>query len=467
MLVLAHGRAIALDAKGDAAGKVHKRAESVANHSGVMGKQMALRDADHLDDVQVEEGGRRIVGGVLASKFKWAALMSQMGGKPTTCTLEIIADRWMLTAAHCILNDNSDGYAEAGPGKTTILYGCLSITDETKCKVADAKRYVPHPCYTPSLEQDHDDIALIELTEPVEPFGGDMALVNGLNGSVDLPEGSNVFISGFGAMQPDGSDIRSSRLLEVQVKTATKNLCVAANPDSSSNNFINFDHVVCTGGEEGKDSCNGDSGGPAMLNKDGERWVVGVLSKGSQLPDDTPNCAVDGRYSLYTLVDKYGSWIYDTIHGKDFVCDTCPCVGVAPEFVRSDGKMSAFVHILLLFDINADELSTGLKYQNIKKAFATASGAPEEIITLTTVAVRRGLRRGTERRVQTSMVTVQFEFATADQATELRNSLTVEDVRRELELVGLKANTIQILDEGSNLDDATTQLINKGIPPQN
>jgi len=28
-------------------------------------------------------------------------------------------------------------------------------------------RYIAHPCYTPSNDQDHDDIALIQLSEPV------------------------------------------------------------------------------------------------------------------------------------------------------------------------------------------------------------------------------------------------------------------------------------------------------------
>jgi len=36
-----------------------------------------------------------------------------------------------------------------------------------------------------------------------------------------------------------------------------KEACIAANPFSYNKKYINFDHIVCTGGIAGKDSCNG------------------------------------------------------------------------------------------------------------------------------------------------------------------------------------------------------------------
>jgi len=36
-----------------------------------------------------------------------------------------------------------------------------------------------------------------------------------------------------------------------------KEACIAANPYSYGRQYINFDHIVCTGGIAGKDSCNG------------------------------------------------------------------------------------------------------------------------------------------------------------------------------------------------------------------
>ena len=48
--------------------------------------------------------------------------------------------------------------------------------------------------------------------------------------------------------------------MEVQVQTVSKHVCKDANPYAAYKKYIDFDHVLCTGGMVGKDSCNGDSG---------------------------------------------------------------------------------------------------------------------------------------------------------------------------------------------------------------
>ena len=106
-------------------------------------------------------------------------------------------------------------------------------------------------------------MALIELSPALTDFPqSSYALVNGLNGSVgELFENSPLYLAGFGATMPDGT-VRASELQEVKVQTVSKERCIEANPYSHSQSYINFDHVVCTGGVAGKDSCNGDSGNP-------------------------------------------------------------------------------------------------------------------------------------------------------------------------------------------------------------
>ena len=201
-------------------------------------------------------GSRRIVGGSPASgDYLWATLISKLGGRPTTCTGSLISNRWMVTAAHCLLTQDNSGYETAGPDKTTIQFGCVDLAH---CQTVDATRYVPHPCYTPSNDQDHDDIALVELAQPVQ--GIDFALVNGLNGSVSIRDGADVVLAGFGTQQASGRGPRASHLMEVQVQTVSKHVCKDANPYAAYKKYIDFDHVLCTGGMVGKDSCNGDSG---------------------------------------------------------------------------------------------------------------------------------------------------------------------------------------------------------------
>lgn len=37
--------------------------------------------------------------------------------------------------------------------------------------------------------------------------------------------------------------------------------------------------------------------------------MVGVLSKGSELPSNTPDCGVEGRYGVYTRISKYSDFL--------------------------------------------------------------------------------------------------------------------------------------------------------------
>jgi len=66
---------------------------------------------------------------------------------------------------------------------------------------------------------------------------------------------------------------------------------------------------LCAGGEDGKDSCNGDSGGPLMArrNKLSPWQVVGVVSGGTSV------CGV-GAPGIFTRVTQYRQWIKDNLN---------------------------------------------------------------------------------------------------------------------------------------------------------
>ena len=73
---------------------------------------------------------------------------------------------------------------------------------------------------------------------------------------------------------------------------------------------IDPDSQICAGGEKGKDSCNGDSGGGLFWRKgtledadSAEPWyLIGIVSFGSR------SCGI-GRPAVYTRVSAFLGWI--------------------------------------------------------------------------------------------------------------------------------------------------------------
>uniref|UniRef100_A0A1B6ML49 Peptidase S1 domain-containing protein n=2 Tax=Graphocephala atropunctata TaxID=36148 RepID=A0A1B6ML49_9HEMI len=73
-----------------------------------------------------------------------------------------------------------------------------------------------------------------------------------------------------------------------------------------------FSTQMCAGGEPGKDSCSGDSGGPLMtpytIGSSTRYFLVGIVSMGPK------QCGADPKPGVYTAVTKYIKWILDNIY---------------------------------------------------------------------------------------------------------------------------------------------------------
>jgi secreted trypsin-like serine protease len=98
------------------------------------------------------------------------------------------------------------------------------------------------------------------------------------------------------------SEVVSSVKRKVDVEVVSNEACQRAFP---SKNITTTQ--ICAGGEEGKDSCNGDSGGPLMRDHVIDRlhfwYLVGVVSYGSR------NCGTKDMPGVYTRVSEYIAWI--------------------------------------------------------------------------------------------------------------------------------------------------------------
>ncbi|MGE0174624.1 MAG: trypsin-like serine protease [Oligoflexales bacterium] len=224
----------------------------------------------------------------------------QISGGP--CTAGIIAPKVLLTAAHCVTDDN------LRPKYTvTFRTQSRSATNVDKLEILTSTNVVVHPQYdakAEKLEQADSDIALIMLNE-------EQSL---LNGYIPLPIAAPNFPI------PDPA---TERVVGVLAGFGFNNL--PANPapqpifgilmktKSTLTDVTKSGRLKFVAGEGEGALCGGDSGGPGFFETANGFVVVGVnimsgCSKGFK----------DGKWSILNDVRFYHDWIRGTIAKTGF-----------------------------------------------------------------------------------------------------------------------------------------------------
>ncbi len=203
----------------------------------------------------------------------------------------MIADHWVLTAAHCIDQQKVDkGYR--------VRLGTIDIDDNSGVTYR-IDRMVMHGRY--DAERHLNDIALVhfvadQLTDPSK--AGPIARIRLYGTNIaEGPIGPDVpvTVSGWGRTSEGDKAELSSTLLEADLTTLECNSV----PDYRGH-ITAF--MLCAGAS-GKDSCQGDSGGPLVLTY-GEPVLVGVASWGV-------GCGENAHPGVYVRIDRdhYLNWI--------------------------------------------------------------------------------------------------------------------------------------------------------------
>jgi len=249
----------------------------------------------------------RIVGGseTEVNEYPWIAAFDFNGvdgTSPGGCAASLVANNWAVTASHCFYN--TDGVLTVTKDTMSLVLGVhdRTGTTDTNRKVLTIEEIVLHPSYNHANSM--NDIALLKLSESVDLDAWSPACLP--TSGADFT-GQNGWVYGWGKTSELGASL-ADKLLELEVPIVSDSVCASAmSPQGVS---ITSD-MLCAGGEDGKDACGGDSGGPFTVadSQSGAHTLVGAVSFGV-------GCARAGLYGVYADVPFFRTWIDETIAAK-------------------------------------------------------------------------------------------------------------------------------------------------------
>ena len=242
---------------------------------------------------------RRIVGGkeTEANEWPWmVALLSVGEDNPADsqfCGGALIHPWWVITASHCLTSESADSFEVA------IGIRDLRNDPENSYQRIGIDEIYLHPAYETALDPSIDgDIALLRLAEPVF----DIPVLPLVHQYELIQPGVNGTVIGWGKTTDGGH--ASDVLLEVELPIVSQE---EANATEAYDTDLSADMLPAGFIEGGKDSCEGDSGGPFVVPMENGEWgLAGIVSFGSPL-----GCAAPNAHGIYASVPYF----YDEIMG--------------------------------------------------------------------------------------------------------------------------------------------------------
>ncbi|NXX43416.1 TM11E protease, partial [Tricholaema leucomelas] len=232
-------------------------------------------------------GVERIIGGQRAQDGEWPWQASIQLDGTHRCGASIISNTWLVTAAHCFRGGRE-------PRRWTASFGIL-LRPPTQRKFV--RRIIIHENYSDFTLDHKYDVAVVELASPIE-FTSNIHSVCLPEASHVFPPNTSCFVTGWGALENDGSSV--NHLRQAEVKIISTAIC---NRREVYGGAIT-PGMLCAGYLEGKvDACQGDSGGPLVhANSRGIWYLVGIVSWGDE-------CGKENKPGVYTRVTYYRNWI--------------------------------------------------------------------------------------------------------------------------------------------------------------
>ncbi|XP_021702117.1 serine proteinase stubble isoform X2 [Aedes aegypti] len=238
----------------------------------------------------------RIVGGTKAAFGRWPWQISLRQWRTSTylhkCGAALLNENWAITAAHCVDN--------VPPSDLLLRLGEYDLALEEEPYGYQERRVqivASHPQFDPRTFE--YDLALLRFYEPVV-FQPNIIPVCVPDGDENFI-GRTAFVTGWGRLYEDGP--LPSVLQEVTVPVIENKICETMY--RSAGYIEHIPHIfICAGWKKGGyDSCEGDSGGPMVIQRPDKRFLLaGVISWGI-------GCAEPNQPGVYTRISEFRDWI--------------------------------------------------------------------------------------------------------------------------------------------------------------